>query len=113
MFDKDTNVLGDKKETVVTTPLSEKKLLTTEKVTTTDQVQKRTDKITTREEVVKCNYEVHKRTEKIKTNEEVGKSSEKLEDMREAVVTIRRKDFDKFERLSKGSTVWFNLDRVF
>ena len=29
--DKDTNVLDDKKEAVVTTPLSDKKLLTTEK----------------------------------------------------------------------------------
>ena len=36
--DNDTNILIDKKEAVVTTALSEKKLLTTEKVTTSDEV---------------------------------------------------------------------------
>ena len=40
--DKDTNALGDKKEAVVTTPLLENKLPTTEKVTTSDEVHKRT-----------------------------------------------------------------------
>ena len=53
------------------TPLSEKKLLTIEKVTTIDEVQKRTKMITTSEYVVKVNYEVHKHTDKITTNEEV------------------------------------------
>ena len=57
--------------------------------------------------------EVHKRTEKITTNEEVRKDYEKLENMIEAVVTIRRKDSDKFEGQSKVSTVWFNLDSNF
>ena len=33
-----------------------------------------------------------------------------MEDIKEAVVTIRRKDSDKFEGHSKGSTGWFNLD---
>ena len=33
--------------------------------------------------------------------------------MKEAVVTIRRKDSDKFEGRSKGSTGWFNLDNEF
>ena len=33
--------------------------------------------------------------------------------MKEAVVTIRRKDSDKFEGQSKGSTGWFNLDHEF
>ena len=42
LFDKDTNVLYDKKEAVVTMPLSEKKLLTTENFTTIDEVHKRT-----------------------------------------------------------------------
>ena len=51
--DKDTIVLDDKKEAVVTTPLSEKKLLTIEKVTKNDEVHKRTEDITTSEEVVK------------------------------------------------------------
>ena len=38
---------------MVTTPLSEKQLLTTEKVKTCDEVHKRTDEITTIEEVIK------------------------------------------------------------
>ena len=100
--DKDTNVLGDKKEAVVTTPLSEKKLLTTEKVTKSDNVHKRTEKITTSEEVVKVTDEVHKPTENIKTDEEVDKC-------KEALVIIRRKYTDKFEGQSKGSTGWFNI----
>ena len=54
--------MGDKKEAVVTTPLSEKKSLTTEKVTTSDDVHKRTENITTSEEIVKDTDEVHKRT---------------------------------------------------
>ena len=36
LVDKDSNVLADKKEAVVTAPLLEKKLFTTEKVTTSD-----------------------------------------------------------------------------
>ena len=75
--DKDTNVLDDKKEAVVTTPLSEKKLFTTENVTTSDEVHKRTENIITSEEVVKGTYEVHKCNEKITTNEEVDKVTEK------------------------------------
>ena len=42
LFDKYTNVLDDKKEAVVPTPFSEKKLFTTEKVTTSSEVHKRT-----------------------------------------------------------------------
>ena len=44
---------------------------------------------------------------------EVDKGYEKLEDMKEAVVTIRRKHSDNFEGQSKGSTGWFNPDRDF
>ena len=33
-----------------------------------------------------------------------------LKDMKEEVVTIRRKKSDKFEGQSKGYTVWLNLD---
>ena len=88
--EKYTNVLDNKKEAVVTTSLSENKLLKTEKVTTSD--------------------DVHKRTEKITTSEEVDKGYENFEDMKEAVVMIRRKDSDKFEGQSKGSTGCFNLD---
>ena len=71
--DKDTNVLYDRKESVVTTPLSENKLLTTETFTTSDEVQKRTENFTTSEEVVKVTDEVHKLTENITTNEGVEK----------------------------------------
>ena len=58
-------------EAMVTTPLAKKKILTTEKVT---------------------------------TSEEVDKGTKKLNDMKESVVTIRRKDLDKFEGQYKGST---------
>ena len=95
------------------TPLSEKKLLTTETVTTSDEVQKLNDNITTSEEVVKGNDEVQKNTQKITTNEEDYKATDELEYMKEAVVTIDRKDSDKFKGQSKGSTGWFNLDHQF
>ena len=95
------------------TSFSEKKLLTTEKVTTSGDVHKRTEQITTHEEAVKGSDEIHKCTEKITTHKEVDKGTEKLEYMKESVVTIRRKDSDKFEGLSKGSTRWFNLDHEF
>ena len=36
-----------------------------------------------------------------------------LEDMKEAVLTIRRKGLDKFEVQSKGSTGWFKLNSDF
>ena len=103
LVDKYTNVLDDKKEAVVTTPLSEKKLLTNENFTTREEAHKRTENITKIEEAVKGNDEVHKLTDNIKTNEEVEKGTGKLEDMKDAVVTIRRKDSDKFEVQSKGS----------
>ena len=111
--DKYTNVLDDEKEAVVTTPFSEKNLFTTEKVTTSDDVPKRTENITTSEQVVKSHYEVHKRNDNITKNEKVDKSTEKLEDMKEAVVTIHMNDSDTFEGQYKGSTGWFNLDRDF
>ena len=53
---------------MVTTSFLEKKLLTTEKVTTSDEVHKRTEKITKIEEVVKGTDEIHKRTENITKN---------------------------------------------
>ena len=52
---------------MVTTPLLENKLITTEKVTTSDEVHKNTEKITTSEDVVKVMYEVHKLIEDITT----------------------------------------------
>ena len=102
--------MDDKKEAVISTLFSEKKLSTTEKVTTSYEVHKRTEKITTSEEVIKGTDEFHKHTENITKNEEVDKSSEKLEYTKEAVVTIHMKDSDKFEGQSKGSAKWFNLD---
>ena len=45
---------------MVTKLLLEKKSLTTEKFTSSDEVHKRTEKFTTSEEVVKGNNEVHK-----------------------------------------------------
>ena len=95
------------------TPLLEKKSLTTEKVTTIDEVHKRNDNITTSEEVVKGTDQIHKCTEKITTNDDFDKGTEKLEDTKQAVVVIYRKDSDKFEGHSKGSTGWFNLDHEF
>ena len=52
-------------------------------------------------------------TEKVITSEEVEKGTKNLDDMKEAVVTIRRKDLDNFEGQSKGSTGWFNIDHEF
>ena len=65
------------KEEVVPTPFPEKKLLTTEKVTTSDEVHKLTEKFTTSEEVVKVTNGVHKRTEIITTNEDVEKGNKR------------------------------------
>ena len=113
LVDKESNILYDKKEAVVTTPLSEKKSQTTEKVTTSDEVHKCTKKFTTSEEFVKGTDEVHKHAENIATNEDVEKGTEKQEDMKEAVVTILRKYSYQFEVQSKGSTGQFNLDIEF
>ena len=110
LIDKNSDFLDYKKEAVVTTPLSEKKLSTTKNITISDEVHKHTEKITTREEIVKIADKFHKHTEKIKTNEEVEKGPELLEDMKEAVVIIRRKDSEKFEGQSEGSTGFFNLN---
>ena len=52
-------------------------------------------------------------TEKKQLTKDVDKGTDELEDMIEAVVIINRKDLDKFEGQSKGSTIWFNLDSEF
>ena len=72
--------MDDKKEAVVTTKFPKKKLLTTEKVT---------------------------------RSEEVDKDTKKSDDMKEAVVTIRRKYSYNFEVQSNGFTCWFNIDHKF
>ena len=59
--DKDSDILDNNKESVVPKPLLEKKLWTTEKVTTSDEVHKRTENFTTSEEV-KGTDKVHKLT---------------------------------------------------
>ena len=51
--------------------------------------------------------------ENVKKSEEVGKGTNILDDMKEAVVKIRRNNLDNFEGQSKGSTGWFNLDHEF
>ena len=86
---------------------------TTEKVTTSDQVHKRTDKIKTSEDIDKDTDNIHKCTDNITTSEEIDKGSEKLEDTKEAMIRICGKYSDKFEGHSKGSTGWFNLDNEF
>ena len=70
------------KKAVVTTPLLEKKWLTNEKVTTSDELHKSTDKIKKGEEFVEYTDEVHKHSDNITTNEEGDKGTEKLEDMK-------------------------------
>ena len=52
-------------------------------------------------------------TEKVTTSDEVDKGTKNMDDMKEAVVTIRSKDSDKFEGQSKGTIGWFNLDHEF
>ena len=52
-------------------------------------------------------------SEKVTPSEEVDKGNKNLDDMKESGVTIRRKDLDKFESHSIGSTGWFNLDHYF
>ena len=45
-------------------------ILTTEKVTTSDDMQKCTENIKTSQEVVEGTYEVHKHTDEIRTSDE-------------------------------------------
>ena len=52
LVEKGTKHLDDKKETMVTTPLSEKKVLTTEKVRTGEEVDKGTEKLEDMKEAV-------------------------------------------------------------
>ena len=51
-FDKDNKSLDDKKETVVTSPLSEKKVSKPGKVTTSEEVHKRTKHLDDKKEAV-------------------------------------------------------------
>ena len=51
--------------------------------------------------------------EKKYLTKDVDKGTDELEDMKQAVVTIRRNYLDKFEVDSKVSKGWFNLDSEF
>ena len=48
--------------------------------------------------------------EKKYSTKDVEKGTDELEDMKQAVVTIHRKGWDKFEGQSKGYTGRFKLD---
>ena len=93
--EKVSNVLGYKKEEVVTTPLLEKK-------SSTKDVDKGTDELVDTPLL-----------EKKSSTKDVEKGTDKLADMKKAVVTIRRKGLDEFEGQFKGSTGWFKLDSGF
>ena len=79
------NVLGDRKEEVVPTPLSENKL-------STKDVDEGTDELA----------DIPLMDMKYSTKN-VDKGTDELEYMKQAVVTIRRKGLYQFEGCSKGS----------
>ena len=93
--EKVSNVLGDRKEEVVTTSLLENKL-------STKDFNKGTDELTDTPLLEK----------KYLTND-VDKGTDELADTKKAVVPIHMKGLDNFEGQSKGSTGWFKLDIVF
>ena len=90
--DKVGNILGDRKEEVFTTPLSEKK-------SPTKDVDKGTDEL-----------EDMPLIEKKSLTKDFDKGTDELADMKKAVVTIRRKGLDQFEGQSKGSKGCFKID---
>ena len=49
-------------------------------------------------------------SEKVTPSEEVDKVNKIFDDMKEAVVKIRRKDLDNFDWKSIGSKGWFKLE---
>ena len=83
--DKVSNILGDRKEEVVMTPLSEKK-------SSTKDVEKGTDAFTDTILI-----------EKKSSTEDVEKVTDEFSDIKQAVNTIRRKGLDQFEGQSSGS----------
>ena len=93
--DKFSNVLGNRKEEIVTTPFLEKK-------SSTKNFDKGTDELADTTLL-----------EKKSSTKDIDTGTDELADMKEAVVTIRRKVLDKFEGHSKGSTGWFKLDGGF
>ena len=90
--DKVSNVLGYRKEEVVTTPFSEKKYLTKD-------IEKGADKLAG---ILLM--------EKKYSTKDVDKVTDEFSDIKQAVNTIRRKGLDQFEGRSSGSKGWFKLD---
>ena len=71
------------------TPLSKEKILSTENVTTSEEVHKGTKNLDDKKESVvptPLSKEILSTTEKVTTSEEVDKGTEKLNDKKEAVV---------------------------
>ena len=93
--EKVSNVLGDSKQELVTTPFSEKKSLTKD-------VEKGTDKLA----------DILLMENKYSTRD-VDKGTDELADMKQAANKIHRKGQDQFEGQSSGSKGWFKLDIVF
>ena len=93
--DKVSNFLVDRKEKLVTTPLSEKKSLTKD-------VHKGTD------ELVDMTF-----MDNISSTKYVDKVTDELADMKQVVVKIRKNCLDQYEGQYKGSTGWFKLDSTF
>ena len=93
--EKISNVLGDRKEEVFTTPLLDKKSLT-------KYVDEGTNEL-----------EDTPLLENKSLTKDVDKGTDELADMKKAVVTISRKGLDKFEGQSKGYAECFKLDSGF
>ena len=77
--DRDTKHLDGRKEAVVTKPFSEKKVLTTQKVTTSEEFHKHTKILDDKKEAVVMMPLSNKKlltTEKVTTSEEADKGTE-------------------------------------
>ena len=80
--EKYTKNLDDKKQAVVNTPFPKKKLLKTEKVTTSEEVYKRTKSLDDEKQAVFTTPLLNKKllkTEKVTTSEEFDKGNKKME----------------------------------
>ena len=93
--EKVSNVLGDIKEEVVTTPFLKNKSLTKD-------VDEGTDELLDTPLL-----------EKKSSTKDVDKGPDELVDMIKVLVIICRKGLDKFEGQCKGSIGWFKLDSGF
>ena len=90
--EKVSNVLGDRKEEVVTTPLSENKY-------STKDVEKGTDKLA---DTLLMDNE--------SSTKDVDKGTDKLADMKHEVNKIHRKGLYQFDGQSSGYKGWLKLD---